>query len=398
MGLSVGFRDLPGNREGPVMLAADTSLKHTPLHALHLARGGKMVPFAGYDMPVQYPAGVLREHLHTRSCAGLFDVSHMGQIALRPKSGKIEDAALALERLVPQDIVAIAPGRQRYAQFTNEAGGVLDDLMVANFGDHLFLVVNAACKAADEAHLRAGLSDVCVIEPLTERALIALQGPKAESVLAKLCADVTAMKFMDSGPRRIDGIDCFVSRSGYTGEDGFEISVPAERVEALAEALLADNAVLPIGLGARDSLRLEAGLCLYGHDIDTTTTPVEAALEWSIQKSRRKGGARAGGFPGADKILSQLETGAPRRRVGLRPEGRAPVREGAALFSDAASSTPIGAVTSGGFGPSLNAPVAMGYLASSQAASDTRVFAELRGQRLPLRIAPMPFVANTYKR
>jgi aminomethyltransferase len=381
------------------MLAHDrqSELRRTPLHALHLARGAKMVPFAGYEMPVQYPTGVLREHLHVRSSAGLFDVSHMGQIALRPKSGKIEDAARALERLVPQDIVAIAPGRQRYAQFTNEAGGILDDLMVANFGDHLFLVVNAACKADDEAHLRAGLSDVCVIEPLIERALIALQGPKAELVLAKLCADVAAMKFMDSGPRRIDGIDCFVSRSGYTGEDGFEISVPAERAEALAGALLADSAVLPIGLGARDSLRLEAGLCLYGHDIDTTTTPVEGALEWSIQKSRRHGGARAGGFAGADRILAQIEQGAPRRRVGLRPEGRAPVREGAMLFADANSSESIGTVTSGGFGPSLNAPLAMGYL-PSHAATGITVFAEVRGQRLPMQIAPMPFVANAYKR
>ena len=299
---------------------------------------------------------------------------------------------------MPQDIVAVAPGRQRYAQFTNERGGILDDLMVANFGDHLFLVVNAACKAEDEAHLRAHLSDVCVIEPLPDRALIALQGPKAESVLAKLCADAPAMRFMDAGPRRVDGIDCFVSRSGYTGEDGFEISVPAEQAEALAKALLDNSDVLPIGLGARDSLRLEAGLCLYGHDIDTTTTPVEGALEWSIQKSRRNGGARAGGFPGADKILRAVRQGAPRRRVGLKPEGRAPVREGAALFADATSSEPIGTVTSGGFGPSLNAPVAMGYLPSSLAAPGTTVFAEVRGQRLPLRVAPMPFVPNTYKR
>jgi aminomethyltransferase len=382
------------------MLAREdhSPLKRTPLHALHVSSGGKMVPFAGYDMPVQYATGVLREHLHTRCSAGLFDVSHMGQIALRPKSGKVEDAALALERLVPQDILGVAPGRQRYAQFTNGAGGILDDLMVANFGSHLFLVVNAACKAEDEAHLRANLSETCVIEPLPDRALIALQGPNACSVLAKFCADVAAMRFMDSGPRSVDGIDCFVSRSGYTGEDGFEISVPAERAEALATALLADSAVLPIGLGARDSLRLEAGLCLYGHDIDTTTTPVEGALEWSIQKSRRHGGVRAGGFPGADKILSQLEQGAPRRRVGLRPDGRAPIREGAPLFPDAASSEPIGAVTSGGFGPSLNAPVAMGYLPSAHAASGGLVFAQLRGQRLPMRVAATPFVPNTYKR
>ncbi len=386
------------------MLARDdqsspqSQLKRTPLHALHVARGGKMVPFAGYDMPVQYAAGVLREHLHTRNGAGLFDVSHMGQIALHPKSGKVEDAALALEQLVPQDILGVAPGRQRYAQFTNDQGGILDDLMVANFGSHLFLVVNAACKAEDEAHLRTSLQDTCVIEPLQIRALIALQGPKAESVLATLCPEAPAMRFMDAGPRRVDGIDCYVSRSGYTGEDGFEISVPAGQAAALATALLENSDVLPIGLGARDSLRLEAGLCLCGHDIDTTTTPVEGALEWSIQKSRRQGGVRAGGFPGAEKILSELASGAPRRRVGLRPEGRAPVREGAPIFVDAASSEQIGAVTSGGFGPSVNAPVAMGYLPSSHAAPGGLVFAELRGQRLPLLVAPMPFVPNTYKR
>ena len=376
----------------------ETTLKHTPLHALHLARGAKMVPFAGYDMPVQYAAGVLKEHLHTRSAAGLFDVSHMGQIALRARSGRVEDAALALERLVPQDIVAVAPGRQRYAQFTNEDGGLLDDLMVANFGDHLFVVVNAACKQADEAHLRAHLSDSCTIEVLADRALIALQGPKAESALAKLGVDVSAMKFMDAGPRRIGAFDCFVSRSGYTGEDGFEISVPAADAEAFVTQLLENPDVLPIGLGARDSLRLEAGLCLYGHDIDTTTTPVEAALEWSVQKSRRNGGARAGGFPGAAKILAQFDAGAARRRVGLKAEGRAPVREGALLFADAASTEPVGKVTSGGFGPSLNAPVAMGYVPFALAAVGTTVFAEVRGQRLPMKVSSTPFVPNTYKR
>ena len=377
---------------------AETALLKTPLHALHLKRGGKMVPFAGYDMPVQYASGVLREHLHTRANTGLFDVSHMGQIALRPKSGKVEDAALALEKLVPQDILAVAPGRQRYAQFTNAAGGLLDDLMVANFGDHLFLVVNAACKAEDEAHLRKHLSDTCTIDVLADRALIALQGPKAATVLAKLCPEAPAMKFMDAGPHKVDGIACFVSRSGYTGEDGFEISIPADQAEALVTKLLDDADVMPIGLGARDSLRLEAGLCLYGHDIDTSTSPVEAALEWSVQKSRRTGGTRAGGFPGANVILSQFEKGASRRRIGLRPEGRAPVREGAALFADATSTEQIGTVTSGGFGPSLNAPVAMGYLPTAQAADGGTVFAEVRGQRLPLRVSPMPFVPHNYKR
>ncbi|MET4204174.1 aminomethyltransferase [Bradyrhizobium sp. LA8.1] len=383
-----------------MMLARDDqdSLKRTPLHGLHVSLGGKMVPFAGYDMPVQYPAGVLKEHLHTRSQAGLFDVSHMGQLALRPKSGKVEDAARALERLVPQDIVAIAPGRQRYAQFTNPDGGILDDLMVANFGDHLFLVVNAACKEADEAHLRAHLADDCIIDSLQDRALIALQGPKAEAVLAKLCAEAPAMKFMDAGPHKVAGLDCFVSRSGYTGEDGFEISVPAADAERLAKTLLDNPDVMPIGLGARDSLRLEAGLCLYGHDIDTATTPVEAALEWSVQKSRRSGGARAGGFPGADAILGHFDNGASRRRVGLRTDGRAPVREGALLFADDAGGEPIGKVTSGGFGPSLNAPVAMGYVPTASSALDTKLFAEVRGQRLPLTVAAMPFVKNTYKR
>src|SRR4051794_31432297 len=389
-----------GTAEGPPMLARDDkdSLKRTPLYDLHVSLGGKMVPFAGYDMPVQYPAGVLKEHLHTRNAAGLFDVSHMGQIALRPRSGKVEDAARALERLVPQDILAIAPGRQRYAQFTNAEGGILDDLMVANFGDHLFLVVNAACKAEDEAHLRANLSDACVIDSLADRALIALQGPKAESALAKLCAEAPAMKFMDSGPHKVAGLDCFVSRSGYTGEDGFEISVPAGDAERLAKALLDNPDVMPIGLGARDSLRLEAGLCLYGHDIDTATTPVEAALEWSVQKSRRTGGARAGGFPGAEKILVHFDHGASRRRVGLRTEGRAPVREGALLFADATSTEAIGKVTSGGFGPTLNAPVAMGYLPIALSSVGTQVFADVRGQRLPLRVATTPFVPNTYKR
>jgi glycine cleavage system T protein (aminomethyltransferase) len=383
-----------------MMLVPDDpkGLKRTPLYDLHVSLGAKMVPFAGYEMPVQYAPGVLKEHVHTRKSAGLFDVSHMGQITLRAKTGGVEDAALALERLVPQDILAVPKGRQRYAQFTSGGGGVLDDLMVANFGDHLFVVVNAACKEADEAHLRAALADICNIEVLTNRALLALQGPKAEAVLARFSADVPAMKFMDCGPRQVAGFPCFVSRSGYTGEDGFEISVPAEHAQAVARLLVEDADVLPIGLGARDSLRLEAGLCLYGHDIDTTTTPVEAALEWSVQKSRRAGGARAGGFLGAEKILNQFAHGAPRRRVGLKPEGRAPVREGAPLFADDNSLERIGTVTSGGFGPTLNAPVAMGYVPTSRANNGTRVFAEVRGQRLPLTVAPTPFVPNTYKR
>jgi aminomethyltransferase len=373
-------------------------LKRTPLYALNVARGGKMVPFAGYEMPVQFAPGVLKEHLHTRAGAGLFDVSHMGQITLRPKSGKVEDAARALERLVPQDILSIAPNRQRYALFTNAKGGVLDDLMVANFGDHLFLVVNAACKEADEAYLRRELADVCIVENLSGRALIALQGPKAEAVLSKLSPGIAGMAFMDSGPRQVMGIDCFVSRSGYTGEDGFEISVPAGQAEALAAALLDDPAVMPIGLGARDSLRLEAGLCLYGHDIDTETTPVEANLNWSIQKSRRSGGARAGGFPGADVILAQLTGGVSRKRVGLKAEGRAPVRENAPLFTAAEGGEPVGLVTSGGFGPSVNGPVAMGYVPTSHASDATQLFAEVRGQRLPVRVAPLPFSPHSYKR
>jgi aminomethyltransferase len=368
------------------------------LHALHLARGGKMVPFAGYDMPVQYPTGVLKEHLHTRASAGLFDVSHMGQLTLRAKSGKIEDAASALEKLVPMDILALVPGRQRYAQFTDENGGILDDLMVANFGDHLFLVVNASCKDDDEAHLRAYLSDTCIIEALPDRALIALQGPKAENVLATFCPEAPAMKFMDAGPHMVNGVACFVSRSGYTGEDGYEISIPAAQAEALTSALLDHPDVLPIGLGARDSLRLEAGLCLYGHDIDTTTTPIEGGLNWSIQKSRRSGGARAGGFLGAAKILAHLDNGAPRKRVGLLPDGRAPVREGVLLFADATSTESIGSVTSGGFGPNLGAPLAMGYLPTARAADGTTVYAELRGQRVPVKVSPMPFVPHSYKR
>ena len=280
-------------------------LKRTVLYDLHQKLGGKMVPFAGYEMPVQYPLGVLKEHLHTRSAAGLFDVSHMGQILLTAKSGKVGDAALALERLVPVDVAALAEGRQRYAMFTNEAGGVLDDLMIANRGDHLFLVVNAACKEADFAHLKAGLPD-CDLGMVEDRALLALQGPQAEAALVRLVPDVSEMRFMDVAIRQLDAAELWISRSGYTGEDGYEISVPNRFAEAFAERLLAMDEVAPIGLGARDSLRLEAGMCLYGHDIDETTTPVEANLTWAIQKARRAGGAREGGFPGAERILREL--------------------------------------------------------------------------------------------
>ena len=375
-----------------------TELKRTPLFALNEELGGRMVPFAGYAMPVQYTAGVLKEHLHTRSAAGLFDVSHMGQVAIRPKSGDLEDAALALESLVPVSVAGLKEGRQRYALFTSETGGILDDLMIANRGDHLFLVVNAACKEADIAHLKAGLSATCTVEPLRDRALIALQGPAAENALASLAPDIAAMRFMDVAAVEIAGASCIVSRSGYTGEDGFEISIPAEAAEALARRLLDHESVEPIGLGARDSLRLEAGLCLHGNDIDASTTPVEAALEWAIQKVRRTGGERAGGFPGADVILKQLDGGAPRRRVGLRPEGRTPVRAGAPLFAEETGGKAIGTVTSGVFAPSLEAPAAMGYVPAEHAETGTRLFAEVRGKRLPLSVTPLPFVEPRYKR
>jgi aminomethyltransferase len=289
-------------------------LGRTALYDLHLARGARMVPFAGYDMPVQYAAGVLKEHLWTRSSAGLFDVSHMGQVIVRPKSGRLAGAALALESLVPVDVVGLADGRQRYAVFTSPSGGILDDLMVANRGDHFLLVVNAGCKEADAAHLASHLAEDCHIEPRFERALIALQGPKAEAALAALAPEVSEMRFMDVREVTIADVPCIVSRSGYTGEDGYEIGLAAGHVVGLAERLLADPAVQPIGLGARDSLRLEAGLCLYGSDIATTTSPIEAALEWAIQKVRRPGGPRAGGYPGADRIARELAGGPPRRR------------------------------------------------------------------------------------
>ena len=374
------------------------SLKKTPLTALNIELGGKMVGFAGYEMPVQFAPGVMKEHLHTREKAGLFDVSHMGQVLLRPKSGKVEDAALALERLVPVDILGLKPGRQRYALFTDAKGGILDDLMVANRGDHLFVVVNAACKEQDVAHMRAHLSDLCEVVELTDRALVALQGPAAESALAKLAPEVAAMAFMDVRGVMILGADCIVSRSGYSGEDGYEVSVPEAKAVDFVRALLENPDVQPIGLGARDSLRLEAGLCLYGNDIDTTTTPVAAALEWAVQKVRRNGGARAGGFPGADMILPEFEQGASRRRVGIAPEGRAPIRGGTELFPTETSTDVVGTITSGGFGPTVEAPVAMGYVAKSLSATGTKLFAELRGKRLPVTVADLPFITPRYKR
>lgn len=374
-----------------------SALKRTPLHALHRLHGARMVPFAGYEMPVQYGAGVLKEHLHTRAAAGLFDVSHMGQIAVRAHSGKTADAARALEQLIPVDILGLHPGRQRYGFFTDEHGGISDDLMIANLGDRLLLVVNAACKVADEAHLRAAVGDVCTIEVLP-RALLALQGPMSEPVLASLSPGVAAMRFMDVGEHMILGARCIVSRSGYTGEDGYEISVPEAAVADIAGELLRNRNVLPIGLGARDSLRLEAGLCLHGADIDRTTTPIEADLGWAMQAVRRPGGARAGGYPGEAVIARQLCDGAVRRRVGLRPEGRAPVRAGAPLFSEITGGEAIGIVTSGGFGPSLDAPIAMGYVPRDRAGPGTRVFAEVRGKRLSVAVAALPFVAHRYKR
>ena len=373
-------------------------LLRTPLYKFHLERGARLVAFAGYEMPVQYPTGILTEHLHTRAAAGLFDISHMGQIAVRPMSGRLEDAARALETLVPADVIGIVEGRQRYALFTNAAGGVLDDLMVANRGDHLLLIVNAARKAADLAHLRQHLGQTFKIDSLPDRALIALQGPLAEAALARLAPAITAMRFMDARTVQILGADCEVSRSGYTGEDGFEISIAADRVEALARALCEDNSVMPIGLGARDSLRLEAGLCLYGSDLDPATTPVMASLEWAIPKVRRAGGSRAGGFPGADVILRQLTDGAPRRRVGLKVEDRVPVRGGAKLYPDEISASTIGIVTSGGFGPSVQAPVAMGYVDRNSATTGKRIFGEVRGKRIALQVCDLPFVPHRYKR
>ncbi len=373
-------------------------LKSTVLHDLHVELGAKMVPFAGYTMPVQYPMGVMKEHLHCRQAAGLFDVSHMGQVKIRPKSGNIADAAMVLETLVPVNILAVAEGRQRYAMFTSQDGGILDDLMVANHGDHLFLVVNAACKDADFSHMIKYLSSTCDLEMIHGRSLIALQGPASEQALSSLNPAASTMKFMDSTSMELAGVECWVSRSGYTGEDGYEISVPDDQTVELCRALLEMDGVAPIGLGARDSLRLEAGLCLYGNDIDASTSPVEAGIEWAIQKARRTGGDRAGGFRGADRILAEMDNGADRRRVGILPDGRAPMREGTVLFAQLEGGEQIGHVTSGAFGPSIGGPMSMGYVTIDQATVGTEIFGEVRGKRQPARVAQMPFKPANFKR
>ena len=364
------------------------ALKTTPLESLHRSLGARMVAFAGYAMPLHYPAGIVSEHRHCRAQASLFDVSHMGQGVLRG-----EGAAAALERLTPADVQALKPGRQRYALLTAPDGGILDDFMVANRGDHLFLVVNAVCKEADFDHIAAHLPASVALERLDDRALVALQGPAAEAVMRRLGGTEAALlPFMGVADVTLAGIPASVSRSGYTGEDGFEISVAAGEAEALARAILADPDVAPAGLGARDSLRLEAGLCLFGSDIDRTTSPVEAGLVWTIGKRRRA----AWDFPGAERVRAELELGPRRLRVGLRPEGRAPARAGTPIL--AADGTALGEVTSGGFSPTLSAPVAMGYVPPGFAAEGTAVELLVRGKPLLARVCPIPFVPHRYRR
>lgn len=368
-----------------------TDLQQTPLHGLHTELGAKLVPFAGYSMPVQYTAGIMQEHLHTRAQAGLFDVSHMGQAVLNG-AGAIQ----ALEAIVPVDVAALQVNNQTYALFTNEAGGILDDLIITRWADdELFLVFNAACKQQDLAHLRDHVGTDAVTE-LPDRALLALQGPAAKDVMAEVAPATTELVFMSGCRTVIDGAECYITRSGYTGEDGFEISLPAAHADAFARRLLAYEKVEAIGLGARDSLRLEAGLCLYGHDLGPETSPIEAALLWSISKSRRPGGAKAGGYLGAEVIEQQIANGVARKRVGLLAQGRAPVREGAALVDVNGNS--VGVVTSGGFGPTLAAPVAMGYVDIAAATAGTELNALVRGRQLPLKVAKMPFVPQRYYR
>jgi aminomethyltransferase len=368
-------------------------LLQTPLHALHLELGARMVPFAGYSMPVQYPTGLMAEHLHTRSAAGLFDVSHMGQLRLVGT-----DAASAFETLMPVDVVDLAVGKQRYGLLLNDGGGIIDDLMFVNRGDDIFVIVNGACKDGDLAHIEATIGKLCHVDAQFDRALLALQGPQAVNALQRLLPDVEKLVFMNGAAFDWAGADLFITRSGYTGEDGFEISLPADHAEAFARALLAQPEVKPAGLGARNSLRLEAGLCLYGQDIDTTTTPIEAGLNWAIQKVRRSGGARSGGFPGAERVLAQLDGTEPlaRKRVGLVAMERIPVREHCEIQS--LSGSAVGEVTSGLLGPSAEKPIAMGYVSAEQAAVGTRLQAMVRGKAVPMEVAAMPFVPNRYFR
>ena len=373
--------------ESPVLNTEPEALQATPLDALHRRLGARMVAFAGYALPVQYPLGVLNEHRHTRTAAGLFDVSHMGQIVLHG-----DEAASALETLVPGDMTGLKPGRQRYTLLMNEAGGILDDLMVANHGDRLVIVANASRKLADAEHLAAYLPSGVKVAVLDDQALLALQGPAAAAVLGRLAPEAASLPFMGVVTVQVGGAPVTVSRSGYTGEDGFEMSLPAEAAEALATRLLAEPEVQPVGLGARDSLRLEAGLCLYGADIDELTTPVEANLLWCIARRRRE----AGGFPGAAAVQDQIRRGPTRLRVGLRPDGAAPSRAPTPVV--AADGTAAGSVTSGGFSPTLGAPIAMGYVRRDQAEEGNAVFLNIRGKPAPARIVPMPFVPHRYVR
>jgi len=363
----------------------------TVFYDLHVELGAKMVPFAGYSMPVQYPLGIMKEHLHTRQSAGLFDVSHMGQMRIRGAN-----VAAALESLMPVDFVSLGEMKQRYGLLTNELGGVMDDLMVTNAIDHFFVVVNAACKKQDIEHIKANIGSTCEIEVLEDYSLLALQGPLAAQVMARLAPESATMIFMTAAHLDIQGIPCFVTRSGYTGEDGFEISVHNDFAMQLARTLLAQPEVEPIGLGARDSLRLEAGLCLYGHDLDVNTTPVESSLLWALSKPRRANGARPGGYPGSAVILKQLSEGVSKKRVGIKPEGRMPVRDGAILVDG--DGNEIGIVTSGSFGPTIDAPIAMGYVNTENSAVDTEFFAIVRTKKLPVRVVKLPFVEQRYYR
>ncbi len=374
-------------------MSSPAELLKTPLHDLHVELGARMVPFAGYSMPVQYPAGLMAEHKHTRTAAGLFDVSHMGQLRLIGP-----DAAAAFETLMPVDVIGLGAGKQRYGLLLNEEGGILDDLMFVNTGKDLFVIVNGACKVDDIAHIKSRIGSRCEVVTMPDHALMALQGPQAVDALSRLVPGVEKMVFMTGGSFSWGEVELYVTRSGYTGEDGYEISVHEQHAEAFARELLKQPEVQPIGLGARNSLRLEAGLCLYGNDIDTTTTPVEAALNWAMQKVRRTGGERAGGFPGADKILAQLDGSQPiaRKRVGLIAKERVPVREPAILEN--LDGQQIGNVTSGLIGPTINQPIAMGYVQADYAAIGTEVFANVRGKKVPMEVAAMPFVPARYYR